>query len=77
MGKFEELEGALLEAPYRFERKLSKFKRSYGLSYPEYIEGAIVQFVQFAKIVITRELYFRNVSKLAGRCPVGYHTTTR
>ena len=77
MGKFEEVEGALLEAPYRFEQKLSRFKRSYGLSYPEYIEGAIVQFVQFAKIVITRELYFRNVSKLAGRCPVGYLTTTQ
>ena len=77
MGKFEEVEGALLEAPYRFEQKLSRFKRSYGLSYPEYVEGAIVQFVQFTKIAITRELDVGIVLKLASRCPVWSPTTTR
>ena len=77
MGKFEELEGALLEAPYRFERKLSEFKRSYGLSYPEYIEGAKAQSVQFAKIAITRELDVGIVLKLASRCPGRSPTTTR
>ena len=77
MGKFEVVEGALQEAPYQFERDLSRFRRRYGLSCPEYIKGAIVQFVQIAKIVITRELAVGNVLKLARRCPVRCRTTTR
>ena len=77
MGKFEGLEDALLEAPYQFERELSMFKRRYGLVCPEYIGGAIVHFVQFAKIAVTRELDVGTVLKLASRCPEGSPTTTR
>ena len=76
LGKFEGKEGALLEAPYQFERDLSRFRGRYGLCCPEYIEGGIVQFVQFTKIAVTRELDVGNVLKLASRCPVGCQTTT-
>ena len=33
LGKFEVVKGALLEALYLFERNLSTFKCSYGLSF--------------------------------------------
>ena len=56
MGKFEIVEGALLEAPYLFERNLSAFKCSYGLSFVGVHRGGNSTVVQNAKIAVSREL---------------------